>query len=1055
MFSAIVGLIEKLQELKLKKQKKDTKKEVKKAEKKLKEEGSSVVNVKDKAKKTKKVKDSKEKEKKLQIKVWILKVLKWILEIIEQFIMWLISIIGIYGFFIILVVLVLMVVIYGLLHIDFDLSDGSIFRTDRDAECVEFTQVIEDVNFDLSIIDQNGAAYTDQQKNMYRCFKVYTDIYSGKYGNTTELFTENYKKLVDKTDIITKTAATMGFMSIENGYSFPGSDNILVTPTTTQPDGYNDAWLGLEAEHKDFDGKYEGKTYYTDTFVNNFKKDYSYPNAASLPSCYNYGPYGMAIQIGFLSGKYEEMKTTQEYVDTYGEEVMNKLGINANKEKLNSLMHYFMLANGYHGYSTKMNKPEINFWCGLWAASSDVDNQRGFDKIILNNPSSPYAESGYRGEILGYSSYSGTYVGKSTKITNLSYMADGQTKGYITVNGTQLSVPLVRYVIDYLKNNNCADLASEIEADLNGRYMAPRLETAVLNQNYSYGFIAYATSLKVLSDLGVSAPLSSGSNSDECVPSGSGETIGLNHTIDFTNGEGSLKALLAASLKPCGECLYSWGGGRDSYAKSAKDGLSPKWKEFYNEWVGKEKAGQKYNWKSYRAANGGTTSASIANGLDCSGLVGWAVTQAKEPIGSSKNWILHSSSFGGTYAGNGWGKASVSINGLTNYYRPGDIGYNNGHVWMCIGPSEHGGIVIIHSSPDGVQLNGFGGGEKTAKEYMEKYWPDFAQYFSKSNFTANYQSGYQIFRWNILPHGDTSGKGLTDKEGFYDMTAEQILEYLFNPKNSAESIIVGEYKNTPGKPQGVFNIGGTQKTTSDLLDEMNVGQNWGAVTSLSSTGKARIESLVQYMGDAVHAPGGTATCSSKDTAQKVLTDTKLKGPFYHQGTSGDEKWGNIVSGSNLDNPDNSSTFNRNGCHTYALAYALSVTQGRLINPPEALVLGWYGGLWNSGMGGDANVNNFKNNLGLNIKTVSDDVIQGKAEVDAVLDANGVVIVYLTGEFAHTQHWVCITEKVNDNGTDKYKIWTSTNINQIFQLYDFQHLYNNKSGDNWLRMAVLP
>ena len=89
--------------------------------------------------------------------------------------------------------------------------------------------------------------------------------------------------------------------------------------------------------------------------------------------------------------------------------------------------------------------------------------------------------------------------------------------------------------------------------------------------------------------------------------------------------------------------------------------------------------------------------------------------------------------------------------------------------------------------------------------------------------------------------------------------------------------------------------------------------------------------------------------------------------------------------------------------------------------------------------------------------MQDGKLLGKADVDSVLDKNGVVIVYLTKPFSSGDyHWVVITERVKDNGVDKYKIWTSTKISQMFQLYTFDELYNHRAASsNWIRMGVMP
>ena len=238
---------------------------------------------------------------------------------------------------------------------------------------------------------------------------------------------------------------------------------------------------------------------------------------------------------------------------------------------------------------------------------------------------------------------------------------------------------------------------------------------------------------------------------------------------------------------------------------------------------------------------------------------------------------------------------------------------------------------------------------------------------------------------------------------------------------------------------------------------MEVGKAWGNVPASSMTNGfiTRVKNFVPYMGDAEHAEGGNPSCYYIEQAKKVLTETKFKAPYYHQGYGGTERWKSLKSGTYYESTSND-VFNSTGCHTYSFAYALSVLQGRLINPPESLVIGWYAGLWNGGMGGDTYVEHLAPNLGINAFTMPDGKNDGKAKLNEVLDKNGIVIAYLSKPFSSGDfHWICITEHIIEGGEDKYKIWTSTQISQIFQTYTYDYLYDRRVGDNWLRIGFLP
>lgn len=274
-------------------------------------------------------------------------------------------------------------------------------------------------------------------------------------------------------------------------------------------------------------------------------------------------------------------------------------------------------------------------------------------------------------------------------------------------------------------------------------------------------------------------------------------------------------------------------------------------------------------------------------------------------------------------------------------------------------------------------------------------------------------------------------------------------------ENEIDEEFISEYKNTEGFPQGKWTVDGIEKSTMDFINELKVGSSWGAIENITEKEYDRIKGLTQYMGVSVHNEIDYGCFYSK-SANKVLKETKFNAPYYHQGLFGKELWGDVISGTYIANPDSNSTFNQNGCHIYALAYALSATSGKLINPPETLVLGWYSGFWNNGMGPTENVENLKKYLGVNACVVSDDRENAKKEIDNIIDNNGVVIVYLTKPFSFgNYHWVCITDRVNDNGVDKYKIWTSTNIHQMFQLYTFDYLYSKRVFEDWVRIGIIP
>lgn len=106
-----------------------------------------------------------------------------------------------------------------------------------------------------------------------------------------------------------------------------------------------------------------------------------------------------------------------------------------------------------------------------------------------------------------------------------------------------------------------------------------------------------------------------------------------------------------------------------------------------------------------------------------------------------------------------------------------------GHVWIVVGQCSDGSVVLLHSSPAGVQINGTvtPQGKKNsqavalAKKYMKKYYGEWYQKFPKVDRGSSYLSHYGQMRWR------TTGKNvvLSDPDGYQDMSAEEVLKALF------------------------------------------------------------------------------------------------------------------------------------------------------------------------------------------------------------------------------------------------------------------------------------
>ncbi|MDE5864082.1 MAG: hypothetical protein K2H34_07035 [Lachnospiraceae bacterium] len=241
-------------------------------------------------------------------------------------------------------------------------------------------------------------------------------------------------------------------------------------------------------------------------------------------------------------------------------------------------------------------------------------------------------------------------------------------------------------------------------------------------------------------------------------------------------GVSTIKNFLQTAIAPIGSTMYVWGGGwnkADTAAgKEAKSiGVSSKWRAF-----AKNKRAS-YNYKNYRYQ--------IHNGLDCSGYVGWCIYNVMNTKNGQKGYVYSASKQAKKFSELGFGsyRQAREITG----YKAGDIMSSTcsccGHVWIVVGQCDDGSVVLIHSSPAGVQLSGTvtPAGRKNseayrlAKRYMKKYYPSWYQKYPKVDRGSSYLSHYGQMRWN------TTGKNiiLSDPDGYQDKDAKEILKDLF------------------------------------------------------------------------------------------------------------------------------------------------------------------------------------------------------------------------------------------------------------------------------------
>ena len=203
-----------------------------------------------------------------------------------------------------------------------------------------------------------------------------------------------------------------------------------------------------------------------------------------------------------------------------------------------------------------------------------------------------------------------------------------------------------------------------------------------------------------------------------------------------------------------------------------RDRLSASWRRF-----AKNKTA-KYNYRDYRYR--------IHDGLDCSGYVGWCVYNIRNTTNNKSGYVYSASKQAKKFAEKGFG--TYTERNKVNNYKAGDIMSSTckccGHVWIVIGACDDGSVVLVHSSPAGVQLSGTTTPQgkkkseayKLAQKYMKKFYKSWYNRYPNVSKGTSYLSHYAQMRWK------TTGDGivLSDPDGYRNMSAEEVLKDLFH-----------------------------------------------------------------------------------------------------------------------------------------------------------------------------------------------------------------------------------------------------------------------------------
>lgn len=605
-------------------------------------------------------------------------------------------------------------------------------------EQVDALAPISQLRWNLSELDARGSGLTANEKNIYRLI-----LLGNAYGDGS-LTGKIYGK-----DI--QTTMLLGISSVETGMRFYVKEegNILKNPSDINE---NSSGYGMYGIHST--SKLNG--YFEEYEVNAIKGKYR-PTVEVSDN--RYAPYAVPIALKHLESK-KNVVDSQNIEDKVIE-IAASYGIYSNINDLTEYCKWSLALAGYHGYAISKYDGYLGFLIGMWAASSDIDSQRSINNYSYQGITS-YAEGGIRQLYIGR--YNNNYKDFGTEST-ISWRDDYTPR--MAVDGQVIDKPIWQWLLDKYPDNEYLQLAyNQVITQVNqGGGVADRI------LNYHYGPNAYIVTNQIKKDLTIKMGYRTITQIYD---------VADNHTIKAVYGQNTIQNLLTTAMQPVGRVMYLWGGGREKWHQGGAlgpIGVSPKWLQFYEE---QRIRGVTYYFREFTTLPvrtgegliGSPTDLSRSSGLDCSGFVGWVVQNTR---GDGDAYIYGAGAMGGKFKEKKLG--TLTSNYMVVDYRPGDIMYKSGHVYMIVGPSEHGGVVLVHASPSGVKLGGFGGGEKTAQDYMSRYWPDVANRSKPFNFSwfqqPAYEGQYNQFRWYL------GGNGITDPEGFYDMSAEQILKILF------------------------------------------------------------------------------------------------------------------------------------------------------------------------------------------------------------------------------------------------------------------------------------
>ena len=298
--------------------------------------------------------------------------------------------------------------------------------------------------------------------------------------------------------------------------------------------------------------------------------------------------------------------------------------------------------------------------------------------------------------------------------------------------------------------------------------------------------------------------------------------------VSGTPGKRTLKNYLQTAMNPVGTALYVYGGSWDwqdvnSSNQALTIGLPQSWIDFFQQqdanYTYKNSADPAHSYYPHNSWN-----QYYYAGVDCSAYIGWTVYNVMHTKSTtndlSDGYVMSAVKMAKTFADKGWGTWTRDIKS----FKPGDIFSMSGHVWTVLGVCDDGSIVFLHSTPSDSKAGQGGGGVqlsalnpnsdddknceayKLVTKYMTKYYPEWSErydavlrsydsYAAPATGSPFKETWSGNFSWNL------DGTGLTDPDGYADMSAAEILADLFGDAETQPGTpVIPSQPSTPVRP---------------------------------------------------------------------------------------------------------------------------------------------------------------------------------------------------------------------------------------------------------------